>query len=111
MGLLSVFLIGLVPCVIAWRLTRRSSPWRAAIVRSAVVTLFFVPGFAPAPSLHGAFPVPAWMLLIWGPKEVGIAGTLSLLSFPPGVAFILLALLFRAVAALIPPATAKQPTE
>ena len=90
-----IFLAGLAPCAIVWRLTRSLSPGRRATIRAACVALFLVPALAPAPSLHGAFMVPAWVVLLWGPGEIGFGPTMGALVFPPGIAFLVLSLLFR----------------
>ena len=90
-----MFLVGVAPCAVAWRLTRSLPPGRRATIRAACVSLFLVPALAAAPGLHGAFPVPAWVLLLWGPGEIGFGATMGALVFPPGIAFLVLSLLFR----------------
>ena len=93
--LLALFLIGLAPTLMVWRLTRHSPPGRKATIRAAAVALFLVPAVAPAPDLHGALALPAWAVLVGGPGEIGFSATLRTLLFPPGLVFLILSVIFR----------------
>ena len=93
--LLALFLIGLAPTLLVWRLTRRSPPGRRATIRAAAVALFLVPTIAPAPDLHGALVLPAWTVLVAGPHEIGLGATLRTLLFPAGLVFLILSVVFR----------------
>lgn len=106
-----LFLIGLAPCAIAWSLTRKLPPGRKATIRAAVIALSLTPTLAPAPSLHGAFILPAWLLLVTGPGEIGLGGTLRALLFPPGLVFLILSVVLRLHRSDVRDGFTEKPTE
>jgi len=59
LGLVALYV--LVPPFV-WRRTKTDTPEHAATIRAACIALLFVPGLVPG--VHGAFPLPAWMVVL-----------------------------------------------